>query len=441
MLIRLMALGLLLPPTLVLAQGPVSPLQPKQAESEDIPVALALQDIAGAYSSAPTAEIVTVKATLRTMDRNESLTQSYVIRIDPDPQAGSIRQVLLELGPLRAWFGAGSLLVTSTAAPEKYFEASYTPPLTTDVLASLLPPVPAPQIAFATGAGQPMDVTPYSPSVVFAKAVAFTRVRPQVMTLTGASPVGPVSLTAEVQSARILRFTCEAASPQPSLIELTCRSVDPGDPATWRPQMETRKRVVSLSELTPSPPAPLKVGERAPEISLSRPEVGVWSLRQALAATPPRDVAMVVWRWSGDPETAKAAARDAAAGLAALQSFDTQSPEADLLLVPAVVIELGEYSGAALNAAAGTWVEVRGPGAEERTLLWSNSSARSIEPFSAGSNALAVVVAPDRVIKAIIPLDGAAADSDLTEKVRASLSPAARGPAPQPEESAPPGSP
>ncbi len=422
------------------AQGPMVPFRPPGQEPEPIPVALALQDMVAAYSSGPTAEVVTVKATLRTADRNESMTQSFVVRLNPDPEGGALREALLELGNLRAYFGDGRLLVTSTAAPEMYYSAEYEPPLTAGTIASLLPPVPAPQLALAAGGDQPITLTPYSPGVVFATASAFTRARPPFMTLSGASHYGPVSLTADVQTGRILRFTCETARPQPSIIELTCRVLDPGETESWRPRVDERERVLSLADLRPTPPLPLRVGDRAPEITLSRPELGVWSLRAALAAAPEQSVALVFWRWSAEPELARLAARDAAAGLKALQALGAGSAGVDLLVVPAVVIELGEYSGAALESAVATWVGERPgsePGEEQRRLLWSNSAARSIEPFSAGAHAVAVVVGPDRVIRAIVPLDAAAENGqELARTVRELLTPAPV-PAPAPEPVAP----
>ena len=59
------------------------------------------------------------------LERTEVLT----VRIDPDPQGPELRRVLLEMGPLRAYFGEGELLVTSILAADSYYQASYEQPL------------------------------------------------------------------------------------------------------------------------------------------------------------------------------------------------------------------------------------------------------------------------------------------------------------------------
>jgi hypothetical protein len=385
------------------AQTPTAPGQP---QTEPIPVALALQDLFDTYSAGPTADEVSVKVTLRTPDRPETQVQTFTIRIDADPQSKELRRILLDLGPLRAYFGEGEFIAVSTASPEKFHQVVLDGPITQRTIEEHLPPIPAPQIAFAAGFAldRPIDLTPYTPSVLFSGAIANTRARQPSVVIAGGGSAGPVTLITDVQSARLLKLTADIVARQPAAIDLTCRPVDPGDPATWRPSIEGRQRVASVTQLFPSPPPRLVVGDLAPEISLSRPEHGVWSLRDALVANPGRPLAVVIWRWSREPDRKQATLDDAAAGAAALGRVS-----ADTALVCAVALELADYRGAMLAEASDVWRQSleRSAAPASSPLYWSTSAARSIDRFSPEAGAIAVIIGADRRIRAVVRLDGA----------------------------------
>jgi hypothetical protein len=401
------------------AQNNAQPQRP--TENEPVPVALALQDLTDAYSAGPTADEISARVTYRGLDRTEGLSQAYTVRIDPDPETRSLRRVLLELAPLRAYFGDGRMVVVSTSAPDKYYEAAFHPPLTNATVQQLLPPVPAPQLVIASGlrAQDAADLTPYTPAVSFSSAIASTRVRPPVMLISGTSNTGPVTLMVDVQSGRLSRFTADIGGPQPTSIELSCRAAEPGDPAQWSPDISGRQRVADLSELRPSPPLPLKAGDRAPDLSFSHPEQRVWSLLETMGANPDRPVALVLWRWSREAQRADAAMKAAQGASRVISRLGGEFPRHAGPGFAAVTLELADYTGVLLAELGRRW---KSGAADAPELYWSPSAARSIDRFAPEADAVLVVIAPDRRILSIIPLDGRR-EEDLLLQVRSLLTP------------------
>lgn len=402
-----------------------------------VPVAVTLDDLYAAYAQ-PTAEEVTVRIRgPQGPERNDTL----VVRVDPGDDAGRPRRLLLELGQLRVFAEGGKLRAVNTNVPSKYFEASFEGPLTPAAIAGLLPPLPLPQLELATTprAGGFRAPTPYTSGITWSEALAQATVRPHTMTLTGSGPASTVTVTAHLGSARLIRISATIRGRDgETAMELACRPLEPGDPATWAPSIDGREPVRSLTELRPTPAkaqGQIVPGEVVPELSFSRPDLSAWTLSSALGGAPgmeesARPLALVLFRHAGGESRLK----DAVAGSTALRSIRSGAahPQPDpeppaFGTAAAIVIELGEFSREKWDSAAREWAasipgDAQPPAGE---LLWAPSAAQTIDRFLPDAGAIIVVIGPDRVLRGAVRLDGRSSDAaSIAAELRALLRPA-----------------
>lgn len=239
----------------------VSYAQPPAPADERLPVEVALEASMAAYSTKPCADEMTVKFRA---PGSEQRVDTFVIRLQPGdtPRSGP-RRMFLDLGQLKVFADQGTLTAISTAAPGKFAQKEYTPPLTPAVLATFLPPVPLPQLALASGDLKQLRApTPYTPGVVWSGAAPDPLARPETIVIEGSGDAGPVTLTTNAETGRLIKLTATIhGRGGDSLLELASRALpEPGDPASWAIKTEGRERVASVSELKPAPakrdPAP-----------------------------------------------------------------------------------------------------------------------------------------------------------------------------------------
>jgi hypothetical protein len=264
--------------------------QPRPPDPEPLAPALVLDDLRSAYSQRPAAEDIQVR--LRAPGQGER-SETITVRTDPEPGAHALRQALLELDRLRVYFGGGEMIAISLSAPDRYYRATYTPPLTPEVVWSMLPPVPAPQIVLAGAPDieRPIDLSPYWREVVFTSAAANLNTRPPAVIAAGTCRAGPISIGVHPRTARLLALNARMTGPDGDrVMELNIRPLDPGDPGSWRPTLEGRTPVASLVQLRavaaapgpaeapaagpgeaakPSPPVP--AGEKADQDGAAEP--------------------------------------------------------------------------------------------------------------------------------------------------------------------------
>lgn len=249
---------------LVLALGPGASAQPPRP-IEPVPPEVVLETIRAAYTKRPIADEVVVHVKgARGVERTESL----VVRIDPGATPGSApERVLIELGVLKVCITGRDLVAVSTQSPDRYFQARLDGPPTAKTLASVLPPIPVPQLALA-GADAELrsDLTPYTTGVAWSAAAIDSAARPAMAGLSGSSRAGPVSLTVVAASGRLSKLSATIGGRDgETALDLTIRPVDAGDPASWLPGIEGRRRVGTLAELRAPPPAPGSTGGRKPD--------------------------------------------------------------------------------------------------------------------------------------------------------------------------------
>lgn len=401
--------------------------------------AMVINDARTAYSQAPTADEIVV--ILRQREGAESRDR-FTFRFDP----GSVepprpRRMLLEMGALRAFFADGRFVAIHTGDPTTYAEEAFDGPVTPAVVARLLPPVPLPQLALAFGEG---DLTPYSRAIQWDSATLDERAR--TATANGTCSSGAVAMTVDA-AGRILRFRAEIAPPagpeEPSvLLELRCEAIDPGEPAKWEPTIEGRQRVDRIAMLRTaagSRPPEVKPGLPAPDVHLLSVDLNPWTLYDALPSlvtmepgTPLRWAVLLLFRADGSDGREQAAQ----AGLAAIRELRYGVDGAGTPLAgnapPAfvdragAVMELGAFERARFEAMRARWraAAAGGRALDSDDLMWAPAAAQSIDRLSRTHGAAIAVVSPDRVLRAVIGLDGRAGDAaGIVAELRAAMTP------------------
>ncbi|MFN0133270.1 MAG: hypothetical protein ACKVW3_12190 [Phycisphaerales bacterium] len=398
----------------------------------DVPVAVAFDDIRDAYR-AVVADEVTV--TLNGPARLER-TEAYIVRLKFDASdSSSPSQALFELGSLRLWLGGGRIAATYSTNTDQILEATFDGPITLATIARAVPPVFVPQLALADAASSPL---PFIGPVSWTSASADESERPPLMSLVGSTPHGPVTLTADLVSARLRTFAAVLrGGDDPVTIELVVRAIDAGDPATWEIKRGDRQPVATLAELIASrPPKRIAPGQPMPDLTLTRDDMTPWSLNAAMPLDSTTPLAILLFRSPSTPERAAEITRDARTGLAVLRAMKLGQPvpggepstaPRDFESVAASIIELGEYRPERIDEAArglGTITRDRATSGPAQSgadaLMWAPSAANSIERFSADAAAIIIVVGPDRRLRGIVTLD---ARSDKGVEIARELAP------------------
>src|SRR5262249_11314819 len=107
--------------------------------------------------------------------------------------------------------------------------------------------------------------TPHTPDVTWSGVTVDEGAKPPTVTVSGSAPTGPITLTTNAETGKILRLTAGIQTRSgESQLELTSHPVDPGDPAAGGPRTEGRERVNAVAELRPNPPKKEGPGEPEP---------------------------------------------------------------------------------------------------------------------------------------------------------------------------------
>lgn len=396
------------------------------ARQEPVPIdpRMVLDDLRRAYRTAPVADEVLVA--IRSSN-GQVRSERIVVRIDAAgvrPDEGP-RRVLLELGALRIGLAEGRLVATHTAEPALVFIHEFSGPIGPDAIERAIPPLPVPHLAIAGPDSEALR-TPlaYASSVRWDSADLHAQVNPPVATLRGSRDEGPVTLTIHGETGRLLQFSADMpGAGGPVVLELTCRALPPGDPAGWIPSTQGREVVGTLMELRTGRVRPeLTPGQPAPDLALLGPDLAAWSLHEALAsgarerpgATGPSGV-VILFRPAGD---AMSDARTCADAVRELVEGDGRR----LVGRAAVVMDLGAFSRERFQQLRAQWAAGAGRPGGADDLLWASSAADSLDRLARDAGAAALIVGPDRAIRAIIRLDGRAGDATgVLEELRAAL--------------------
>jgi hypothetical protein len=416
--------------------------QPSSRAPESIPPEVLLETIRSAYGKKQTSE--EIKVTLLKGPHAPRLasdtlaSDTFIVRIDPGPPGGAApSRLLLDFGGLRVLVAGGELTAVNPAVPGRYYQTKLPGPLTPRSLAKLLPPTPVPELALACSDPASFgELTPYTPRVTWTSATIDAGARNGV--LIGSSEAGPIVMTANATSGRLSKIVAAIKSPGgETTLDLTITPAEAGSPASWVIPTEGRERVKSLADLR-SPPmtGPVSAGHPVPDFAPQRMDSTAWSLHHALAEPPSIPLAFILYRAA--PNRLEAASRDAraAAGVVRAVQFGQSAPgvtpvkPVDLKLAGALVMDLGQFNRATFDREQRLWAEgtaVRTPDSgpiPPPELLWANAAVQSIDRIDPKAGAVLLLIAPDKTLLKVIPLDGRAGDpAALATDLRSALAP------------------
>lgn len=402
---------------------------------------LVISDARAAYRAAPTADEVTV--VLRpdgpAAATSGARRERFIAKIDPGPaDTTHPRRAVIHLGPLTALLEHNAVTVTHEADPASALVHASPGPPSPEALAAALPPVPWPQLALASDADPGFAApTPYTREVRWREATLDPSTQPPTATVTGRSDTGPISMTINAETGRLMRLIAQVSSGPPTVLDITARPVDPGDPAAWAPPADGRQHVASLTELIARSDAPVRIGDPSPEIILLGTDLDQWTLTGAIAATErPRPAAVLLFRLPGDETEAAAVLRDAMVGRDALRAAASGPDE--LASAAGAVMDLSAFSRGGFETLRREWAALREPaklGVDE--LRWTSTAPQTIDRFAPGAQAALVVVGADRQVRAVIRLDGLSEDkaaaAAVADTVREAITPRPSEPEPAPE--------
>jgi hypothetical protein len=136
------------------------------AQPEPVPPDIILETIRAAYQGKPVAEEVKVEAVSKAS--RDGRADRFTIRIDPGPGPTPAR-VFLDLGRLNVSIAGTELTAINSSAPGVYYSVTLPGPPTPRTLAKVLPPIPAPQLAFACRDQElQRELTPYTAGITWA---------------------------------------------------------------------------------------------------------------------------------------------------------------------------------------------------------------------------------------------------------------------------------
>jgi hypothetical protein len=387
------------------------------AEIESIPLTPGLV-IAGAqeaYRAGPVADRLAISVTSAA---GRARSADVIVRIDATGDMPAFRLEFAESrsdASLVVSLSAGTLVAANSGNEnDRWVMENVGAGL--DEILSLLPPLPIPQLHLALG-GAFDHPTPYTPDLAWESAETSQAQPPSDrvdIVLRGRGPLGAVTALFDAQTLRLRSFEAELQGER--TLSILSEPVEPGTPADWPITTVGRTLVADLSDLSLQR-GPITPGQFVPDIG----DNTGWSLHaelEALAAAGSKAVALVLFRVSEEPlqlATAEAGAR------LALQAVGLTRAEG---AAPAVVAR--PMAAIELAGAEGDWQALRERWAGEAMngLMpgWATPGS-TLDRFDPGAIAALVLVAPDRRLLAVIPLESRTDAEALAEEIAGKLNP------------------
>lgn len=414
--------------------GMDAPAAPAQVADEPVGVdpSVPIDEARAAYRGGVIVE--SLRITLRS-GAGPPRVDTLVLRMDAagiapgDPP----RRIAIEAGGLRLYADAGHVVATHAAEPGTYWQNQGEQFAPAHGLLDLLPPLPVPQLALAfPGDNGWRTPTPYTTDAAWASALLDPSRSPPSFDLRGRCAEGTVTATFDARTHRLLAFVADLSTgAQAARLEIRCRELPAEDPASWEPDLTGRVRVPTLAGLRPDHPvAELARGTLVPDMVFQHADLSAWSLAEAIRSATEADPAglpaavLVLFRSSADPERSASIEADARAGLDAARAVAAEPGDpsrAPCFIRAAVVVPLSSFDRGWFDSLAARLARADSGDHADR-LLWSSSSANTIDRFSRRTDALIAVVWHDRALSAVIPLDGRAGEAGaVADELRRSL--------------------
>lgn len=375
---------------------------PLKAQPEELPSPdVIIEILRSAYRAGPIAEHVEVEVLGDPGRRVGNVT----VKLDAsDPFDPRLR---LHLTPLEVWCSGGKLVAVSARNDTLAFEGRLRGAPSLDVVSEALRPLPLPQLELAFSSDTRLSrPTPFTPDVRWLQVIEDRSPLggPKMLMLVGRSGEREVKLLIDKDTDRLRGLQAQlgpSENPASLSLEITITPIRPDSPDEWAISTQGRELTDRLTQLTRRR-GEVRVGEIAPEITLVRPGGSTWSLLDELArarerANPPHALALVLHRFSADPDRMRENNAWARTAMDAL-STELISPW-KLERHAGRIFELAEYDGGP-DALANWDPEIHGP------LHVDHSPGESIGLFSRGARGVLVLIGLDRRVVHVARLAG-----------------------------------
>jgi hypothetical protein len=384
----------------------------------DYTPALIIAEAQAAYRAGPVADAMTVH--FRT-GAGRSRSSPLIVRLDASqPDAEPVFRLEFDetnVEELLISAGGGVLTAANTDNENDRWILQNAGSDIASIL-SHFPPLPVPQLQLAFGPRSFADPCPYTTAVAWHTAEAVPAgplVGEAGITLRGHAAASQVEAMFDARTLRLRSFRAELDGG--AVLELESKPVDAGNPADWTIPSAGRRTVAALSDLA-AQRGPMSAGHFILDLSFNTSDGSAWSLHAALKALPPRApetispaVALVMFRLPADPVRLATSEASARMGMLIAQRAVADGVLLQTQLVAA--INLGAEVG--LPALRQRW------GTDGARLMWG-TPASSIDRFDTESSAVLVLIAPDRRLLGVLPLDAAADQTPVVEEIRRLLS-------------------
>lgn len=337
------------------------------------------------YTSHSLEERIIVSVTRNGVTRTEPI----IMRLWPRPLRKDPPGVQLILGPLTVWTDSDTLFAIHQRNDAAYFSQPIGKDGPLAAIRSAMPPIPAPDVALALGAGPgcPTDL-PYAPAIRWTDAVVNAEAHPAQAHLVGKGGEGDsgvtVELTADLEPPALRSFVIENKGEDLRIEGQVRRS--PELKASPIMDVSNRQRVATLAELVPGEPV-IRIGDILPAMMVH--PVGPASPGVAAPLTPVRGPAVIVLfkEWNRDVPAALAAAQEA------VKAFKNYA------VWPVAVLDVSQTD-------ARTQIDAIRSKVDPLPLYYTTASQRTIERVNNYATVALIVVDDQQVVRLSERIDG-----------------------------------
>lgn len=405
----------------------------------DPAAAAAIIELQNAYRTGEVCERVTLQVKSITPGNAlpRTVRSSYVVRMELTPSLIDNRPIVaVDLGSMQFMVRDGLITAVHPRDPATFFNAPHNGFISTRAIAQALQPVPLPQLDLATAPSSELPCTEFWP---YAKNITWTGVdvdprQSTRKTIRGVCEGGLVTLAVSAQRLRTL--TIDLADPK-TVLTFGFAPSGPCDPQRAAIDVTRRQRVELASDLRPRAGV-LKVGARIPELPLSPPGGGQWSLAEILEPPPEAIIVgmpaadhavLLLTRPSNEDGFIPALPR---LDLNKLGDLMRQMRSASFQPRPA-----GRLSGDVEPPTRFGFARVlvmNSPGPEEviaqlraaqpkwgTQMLWTTNAGATVDVFAPGADAAVVIVDAEGVLRSVLPIEPGITAEQVADQIQASL--------------------
>lgn len=422
--------AIVLAPRVVVAQGevpepPVPAAAPISTREADPQVAAALDALRTAYALRAITERESV--TLRPLQGTPRTSRLSLLIDRGDGSLLHPPRVVLKLGVQLQVEAVGEhLRAINLQNKQLMYETTLEGPPSPETMAKVIPALPLPQLAWALSPDAPADpgTLRVDPLGTVKWLRADTHPADHETVLQGVSPRGPMELTIDTRTGRLIRLLA-AMSDDGARIEIRTEPADSPAAPGWAIDPAGRTPVNAISDLREAP-ADAQLGARAPGLGLMTPTLAAWdlaaSLREMLAGPTqagngPTYIALVLFNASRGQDAASDAALEATAAVNAIKKdLDHRRQQGSASLIrlmvrPVAVLELTDVRPDRIKDLASLWEKAG------ESLLWTSGGQSLLDRFSPQSSVVVALVDPDQILAGTLVVDPAnhGADAVATE--------------------------